>query len=424
MRPLRRQPAAGVDRPDAGHAAGRHDRALEIPALGPAGERARTKTEPKSSLKGPVNTILQGSKPSKTPLENRRMGEKRQPKVLRPPSAGGATKNPANIGVVPHPSRFVPDSPASQDFCSRTATNSRGSCASIRSHGRVSPLTRRRPDPTRPAELFPRLFSRSTPEMRRFARRSTGSTCWPSASATAFHRSRDTIVTCRVRLRFASSTRPAPARSSTRERGSIGPRRQRLRQILSSLPAIPLQRFPQMVHKGPVNTLFQGVKTVHPPLDNRRRGENRGTKVLNTVEPRRLPKTTANTGVLSRIVPHPKTFVRAEAQRRAGCRVPPFCCGSAPHRRRAAAAPRWPFVQVPGSGARRSPCRGRPRRRAGSRSARPCLPWWRESTGSLPAPASQSRALGGPSGPAARCRGTPCPDRPVAPLAQATTHRR
>ncbi len=38
---------------------------------------------------------------------------------------------------------------------------------------------------------------------------------------------------------------PLPARSSTRESGSIGPRRQRLRQILSSLPAIPLQRFPQ-----------------------------------------------------------------------------------------------------------------------------------------------------------------------------------
>ena len=29
----------------------------------------------------------------------------------------GATQNPANMGSVPHPSRFVPDSPASQDFC-------------------------------------------------------------------------------------------------------------------------------------------------------------------------------------------------------------------------------------------------------------------------------------------------------------------
>ena len=47
-------------------------------------------------------------------------------------------------------------------------------------------------------------------------------------------------------------------------------------------------------------------------------GENRGTKVLIPIWPRRLPNTTANTGVLSRIrpalsriVPHPKTFGRA-----------------------------------------------------------------------------------------------------------------
>ena len=47
---------------------------------------------------------------------------------------------------------------------------------------------------------------------------------------------------------------------------------------LPTAPAIPLQRFPQMVHKGSLNTLFQGVKTVHPPLDNRRRGGNAGQK--------------------------------------------------------------------------------------------------------------------------------------------------
>ena len=45
----------------------------------------------------------------------------------------------------------------------------------------------------------------------------------------------------------------------------------------------PLQRFPQMVHKGPLNTLFQGVKTVHPPPRQSPKGGKRGTKVLNTV---------------------------------------------------------------------------------------------------------------------------------------------
>ena len=148
-----------------------------------------------------------------------------------------------------------------------------------------------------------------------------------------FHRSRDTIVTCRVRLRFASSTRPAPARSSTRESGSIGPRRQRLRQILSSLPAIPLQRFPQMVHKGPLNTLFQRGQNRPPPPRQSPKGGNRGTKVLNTVGPRRLAKPQQTPGCVphpSRFVPHPKTFVRAEGQRRA--HAPRRCRAGRPRR--------------------------------------------------------------------------------------------
>ena len=94
--------------------------------------------------------------------------------------------------------------------------------------------------------------------------------------------------TCRVRLCFASSTKPAPARSSTRESGSIGPRRQRLRQILSSLPAIPLQRFPQMAHKGPLNTLFQGVKTVHPPSTIAEGGKTRDKSLEHRRDPQRL----------------------------------------------------------------------------------------------------------------------------------------
>ena len=64
---------------------------------------------------------------------------------------------------------------------------------------------------------------------------------------------------------------PKGDRSPCRRRGGrgglpgAGAAVERLRQILSSLPGIPLQRFPQMVHKGPVNTRFKGVKTVHPP---------------------------------------------------------------------------------------------------------------------------------------------------------------
>ncbi len=111
------------------------------------------------------------------------------------------------------------------------AARSPGSCSSMRSHGRVSPLTRSRHGPT--LSTLPRLFSRSTPETRRFARRSIGSTCWPIASEIDSHRSRETTVTCRVRLRLASSTMPSPERSATRCCASIGPRRHRLRQILS-----------------------------------------------------------------------------------------------------------------------------------------------------------------------------------------------
>ena len=47
----------------------------------------------------------------------------------------------------------------------------------------------------------------------------------------------------------------------------------------------------------PFKHAFPGVKTVPNPLENRRMGENRGTKVLIPIWPRRLPKTTANTGV-------------------------------------------------------------------------------------------------------------------------------
>ena len=143
--------------------------------------------------------------------------------------------------------------------------------------------------------------------MRRFARRSTGSTCWPSASATAFHRSRDTIVTCRVRLRRVVD-RPAPARS---RRARAGPS---VRGDNACAPPVCPERFPQWSTKA-VNTLFQGVKTVHPPSG---KGGKRGTKVLNTVGPRRLAKPQQTPGfvplcpALSRLVPHPKTFVRAE----------------------------------------------------------------------------------------------------------------
>ena len=41
-------------------------------------------------------------------------------KSLDPPSAGGATKKPSKHGVCPASVPFVPDSPASQDFCSRS----------------------------------------------------------------------------------------------------------------------------------------------------------------------------------------------------------------------------------------------------------------------------------------------------------------
>ena len=59
----------------------------------------------------------------------------------------------------------------------------------------------------------------------------------------------------------------------------------------------------RVIAARPFKHAFPGVKTVPNPLENRRRGGNRGTKVLIPIWPRRLPKTTANTGVLSRIVP-------------------------------------------------------------------------------------------------------------------------
>ena len=49
----------------------------------------------------------------------------------------------------------------------------------------------------------------------------------------------------------------------------------------------------------------RGVARLGAGLLDCRGGENRGTKVLNTVGPRRLPKTTANRG----FVPHPSRFV-------------------------------------------------------------------------------------------------------------------
>ena len=53
---------------------------------------------------------------------------------------------------------------------------------------------------------------------------------------------------------------------------SVGARR--ASGCAGALPAIPLQRFPQMVHKH----AFPGGQNRPPPLDNRRRGENAGQK--------------------------------------------------------------------------------------------------------------------------------------------------
>ena len=65
--------------------------------------RGRVPTTPgsKGSPKRPSNTIFQGVKTRPPPLENRRMGGKRQPKVLSPRRPSAPRKNPAKTGVCP-----------------------------------------------------------------------------------------------------------------------------------------------------------------------------------------------------------------------------------------------------------------------------------------------------------------------------------
>ena len=153
---------------------------------------------------------------------------------------------------------------------------SRASGSSSRSPGRVSPLTRRRPDPTR--SIFPRLFSRSTPEMRRFARRSTGSTCWPSASATSFPplARHDCHLPGPAPLRVVDQARSC-AELDARERVHRSAATTLAPDSLQSASHTPTA-LPSNGPQRPFKHAVPGGQNRPPPLDNRRRGENAGQK--------------------------------------------------------------------------------------------------------------------------------------------------